>query len=229
MLGKCFHRDRKANLELKALRCQLVGTDFGSARSSWIQSSLQCHGHDWVSSTKLGNSKAKKWKVSIWAPCTLCSDTSVMCAVGVRSKPSCPGFKKLHIDSAASASMLHRKLWARLWPSQGWISHGMHSCSSCVSTACSGWVTAILRSAFLLPCMCLTVPLDTKFLLKKGLFGLTLLPYAKSHIIQQCWEGCCSWPGSSVGSMFTGRPSPGMGPSCYSWIEERRRHPRARL
>lgn len=68
MLGKCFHRDRKANLELKALRCQLVGTDFGSARSSWIQSSLQCHGHDWVSSTKLGNSKAKKWKCPFGHP-----------------------------------------------------------------------------------------------------------------------------------------------------------------
>lgn len=121
MLGKCFHCERKANLELKALRCRLVGTDFGSAWSSWTQRSLQSHGHDWASNTKLGNLRAKKWRCPFGHSARNAQepkDTSVMCAVGVCGKPSCPGFRKRHTENAASASTLQWKLRALLWPSR---------------------------------------------------------------------------------------------------------------
>lgn len=233
MLGKCFHCERKANLELKALRCRLVGTDFGSAWSSWTQRSLQSHGHDWASNTKLGNSRAKKWRCPFGHSARNAQepkDTSVMCAVCACGKPSCPSFRKRHTENAASASTLQWKLRALLWPSQGWISHVTHSCSSCVSTACSGWVTAILRSAFLLPCMCLT-----------GLYLLVLDSFKKTEacLVPPCSPMPNPTSFSSAGmSAATGRAARGqrvhretqqVGPSCYGWLEWRRRQPRARL
>lgn len=105
-----------------------------------------------------------------------------------------------------------------------------HSCSSCVSTACSGWVTAILRSAFLLPCMCLT-----------GLYLLVLDSFKKTEacLVPPCSPMPNPTSFSSAGmSAATGRAARGqrvhretqqVGPSCYGWLEWRRRQPRARL